>query len=131
MNILHATLDHVTSSEHLSCISANVGNETFHLLLAEPFNVVAGTPVTLAFKETEVILSPDSVPCTANTAFGIIRDIHKGTILSEVLFEYHNAILSALVPTLTFSALRLEIGMKIAWSVQPSEISLMRRNGGE
>ena len=130
MNTLPATLTAITSSDHLSCLSATVGEDTFHLLLAEPFCEPLGTPLTLAFKETEVILAADASPCTANGAYGTIRSIRRGDVLSEVAFEYGDLLLRALVPTLTLDPLGLEVGMRVAWAVQPSEISLLRENHG-
>ncbi len=130
MNTLNATLSAITASDRLACISAAVGGETFHLLLAEPFDEPLGTPLTLAFKETEVILAAHASPCTANGAYGTIRSIRRGDVLSEVAFEYGAFLLRALVPTLTFEPLGLEVGMRVAWAVQPSEISLLRENHG-
>ncbi len=130
MNTLSATLTAITASSHLACLSAAVGEETFHLLLAEPFHEPLGTPLTLAFKETEVILAAHASPCTANGAYGTIRSIRRGDVLCEVAFDYGDLLLHALVPTLTFDPLGLEVGMRVAWAVQPSEISLLRGRDG-
>lgn len=130
MNTLSATLTAITATDRLACVSAAVGGDTFHLLLAEPFHESPGTPLTLAFKETEVILALAETPCTANGAYGTIRSIRKGTVLSEIGFEYGGTLLHALVPTLTFDPLGMDIGMQISWAVQPGEISLIRENHG-
>ncbi len=130
MNILHATLTSITATDHLSSISVSVGRDIFHILLAQPFHDPIGSPLTITFKETEVILALSATLCTANGAYGTVRDIRQGAVLSEVTFDYEGIQLKALVPTLTFAPMGISIGMEIAWAVQPSEISLMRENHG-
>ena len=130
MNTLSATIAEIAASDHLSCLSATVGEDTFHLLLAEPFDEPTGFPVILAFKETEVILTKEPSPSTANRAMAMIRKIRRGEVLTEVTLEYGQTSLAALVPTLTFDPLGLEEGMSVGWMVQPGEISLMRGNHG-
>lgn len=131
MNTLPATLKSVHTSERLSCLCVDVFGDDFYVLLVETFNEPTGTSLTLAFKETEIILAFTETPCTANGTYGTIRDIRRGEVLSEVTFDYHGNALKALVPTLTFEPLGMEIGMHIGWAIQPSEISLMRENHGE
>lgn len=62
MNTLSATITALTASEHLSILSVAVGADSFHLLLAEASHEPIGKNVTLAFKETEVILSKKQLP---------------------------------------------------------------------
>lgn len=132
MNVLKATITSVISSEHLSYLGVNVGDDTFYLLLAEisDENHLLNTPVTLAFKETEVILSKTRVSTTANIQCAFVQTIEQGTILSHITFTYHELTLSALVPTLTFDTLDICEGGEIYWMVSPSEISLLRETHG-
>lgn len=131
MNTLPATLKSVHTSERLSCLGVDVFGDDFFILLVETFHEPLGTSLTLAFKETEIILAHTETPCTANGAYGTIRTIRRGNVLSEVSFDYHGVILNALVPTLTFDPLGMEPGMNVGWAIQPGEISLMRENHGE
>jgi len=130
MNILSATITAVTASEHMSILTVSVAKESFHLLLAEASDEAIGTNVTLAFKETEVILSKHSTPTTANSGRALVQKIEKGVVLSQITLTYHETTLSALVPTLTFNTLMIREGDEVSWMVQPSEISLLRGTHG-
>jgi molybdopterin-binding protein len=132
MNILKAAITSVTTSEHLSCLGVAVGEDTFYLLLAEASNEknLLNTPVTLAFKETEVILSVALSAATANMQRAIVQTIERGIILSQVTLTYHETTIMALVPTVTFNTLSIREGAEVCWMVQPSEISLLRETHG-
>lgn len=130
MNTLNATITAIKASDHLSILSVDIGEDRFHLLLAEASHEPIGTSVTLAFKETEITLSKHPLITTANCAKGIVQKISRGVILSQVTFTYHDMTLKALVPTLTFETLSIDEGDTIYWIVQPSEISLLRETHG-
>lgn len=132
MNTFSATITAVTTSAHLSSICVAVGDDSFHLLLAEASNVddLLHTSVTLAFKETEVILSKVFTQTTANLLQGTIQEIKKGIVLSEVILNYQESTVTALVPTVTFDTLNMLQGDTVNWMVQPSEISLLRGHDG-
>ncbi|WP_295053443.1 hypothetical protein [Sulfuricurvum sp.] len=126
MNTLLATLTSITASEHLSILTASAGEDMFHLLLAEQCHEAIGTPLRLAFKETEVILSKEFTTSTANIQSAAVEKIDKGIVLSQITLLYDEITLTALVPTLTFNQLNIVEGDTISWMVQPSEISLIR-----
>jgi len=130
MNILPATLTAITSSEHLSILTVCVGDDHFHLLLAEQCHNPIGTPLLLAFKETEVILVKSSVGTTANIFQGSIRTIEKGSILSQVILNYQEMTITSLVSTLALERLEIKENDTLSWMVQPSEISLLRSHHG-
>lgn len=130
MNTLHATLTAITASEHLSILTVRVGSDPFHLLLAEASDAAVGTNVTLAFKETEVILSKDSTTTSANCARATVQKIETGIVLSQITLSYHEMSLIALVPTLMFNTLMIVEGDEVSWMVQPSEISLLKETHG-
>jgi molybdopterin-binding protein len=132
MNTLSATITALTTSEHLSILTVAVENDPFHLLLAEASNAedLIGTSVTLAFKETEVILSKEPINTTANIGRATVQKIERGTVLSQITLLYHETIVTALVPTLTFDTLEINEADDVHWMVQPSEISLLRGSNG-
>lgn len=130
MNTLQATITAVTASEHLSILTVAVGDEPFHLLLAEASDASIGSNVTLAFKETEVILASAPAATTANIHRATVSKIEQGNVLSQITLTYHEATLMALVPTLTFDTLMIDEGDEVYWMVQPSEISLLRETHG-
>lgn len=132
MNLLSATIATITTSEHLSCLSVLVGENTFYLLLAEASNEneLLNTPVTLAFKETEVIISKILTATTANVQKATVHTVEHGNILSQITLDYFDILITALVPTLTFKTLEIAEGDNVYWMVQPSEISLLRGPNG-
>ncbi|MCX6062300.1 MAG: hypothetical protein NT103_08645 [Campylobacterales bacterium] len=132
MNILSAIIKDVTASEHLSILTVEVGDDSFHLLLAEasdPEHLVR-TNVTLAFKETEVILSQTYTQTTANIQRASVQKIERGIVLSQITLTYGDSTVIALVPSLTFDTLAIREGDNLFWMVQPSEISLLRGSNG-
>lgn len=130
MNTLSATLYAITASEHLSILTVAVGEDNFHLLLAEACHDGLGETLTLAFKETEVLLASSSTATSANIQRAVIAKIERGSVLSQITLTYHEHTLSALVPTLTFDTLNIEVGDQVFWMVSPSEISLLRGHHG-
>lgn len=132
MNILPATITALTTSEHLSILTVAVGDHPFHLLLAEASDAeeLLGTNVTLAFKETEVILSKLLSATTANIHYALVLRIERGIVLSQIALTYGDTSITALVPTLTFDTLDIREGDDVYWMVQPSEISLLRGSNG-
>jgi molybdopterin-binding protein len=130
MNTLSATITAVSASEHLSILTASVGEDHLHLLLAEQYHDAIGTSLTLAFKETEVILSKTRIATTANIQRAFVHTIENGIILSHITLSYQELTLSALVPTLTFNTLDISEGDEVYWMVSPSEISLLRERHG-
>lgn len=130
MNTLSATLTAITASEHLSILTVSVAEEYFHLLLAEQCHSMIGESLTLAFKETEVILTSTPTATTANLQRAVISKIAQGSVLSQITLSYHETTLIALVPTLTFNTLNVDEGDELFWMVSPSEISLLRGSNG-
>lgn len=130
MNTLQATITAVTASEHMSILTVAIQEDSFHLLLAEASDALIGSNVTLAFKETEVILTNETTATTANSGRAIVQRIEKGVVLSQITLTYHETNLIALVPTLTFNPLMIVEGDEVSWMVQPSEISLLRGHHG-
>ncbi len=130
MNTLPAILSAITASEHLSILTVTVGEDNFHLLLAEQCHDAAGESLMLAFKETEVILASAPIATTANIQRALISKIEQGSVLSQITLAYYDKTITALVPTLTFNTLSIGEGEEVFWMVSPSEISLLRGHHG-
>lgn len=126
MNTLAATLTAFTVSEHLSSLRVSVGEDPFILLLAEHPRYRIGDTLTLAFKETEILLSCVPSPSTANIHSATVTRIERGAVLTQVGLAYAGTVLNALVPTMTFDPLGLAVGDTVGWMVSPAEISLVR-----
>lgn len=130
MNTLSATLTAITASEHLSILTVAVGEDNFYLLLAEACHDGIGETLTLAFKETEVLLASSATNTTANIQRAVIDKIDRGSVLSQITLTYHENTVTALVPTLIFNTLNIDVGDNVFWLVSPSEISLLRGHHG-
>lgn len=131
MNRLKAQITSIQSSEHLSFVGVEANGELLHLLLLEKPLEVIGDEVNLVFKESEVILSKDVVNSTANMSKGIINEIQKGEILTQVTLSYNDIEIASLVPTQTFDMMKCNLGDTIYWIINPSEISLQRSHYGK
>jgi molybdopterin-binding protein len=130
MNTLPATLYAITASDHLTLLTVWVGEDPFYLLLAQHCHDPIGTELTLAFKETEVLLASTSTATTANIQRAVVSTIEQGSVLSQITLTYHETTITALVPTLTFNPLNIHEGDDVFWMVSPSEISLLRETHG-
>lgn len=126
MNTLTATITAITASDHLSSLCVAVGDDTFHLLLAEHSHDRVGDTLTLVFKETEILLSKSLTPSTANTHTATIVRIERGKVLTQISLAYRDTPLTALVPTATFEPLEMKETEVVGWMVSPGEISLVR-----
>jgi molybdopterin-binding protein len=114
----------------MSILTTSVGDDLFHLLLAEQYCDTIGESLILAFKETEVILVSAPIVTTANIHRATISKIEQGNVLSQITLIYHENTITALVPTLTFNTLHLHVENEVFWMVNPSEISLLRGHHG-
>ena len=130
MNTLSATLTAITASDHMSIITASVGDDLFYLLLAEQYCNPIGESLVLVFKETEVLLTSTLTTTTANIHRAMIAKIEQGNVLTQVSLTYQETTITTLVPTLTFDTLNLSEGSEVFWMVNPSEISLLRGQHG-
>ena len=130
MNTLAATLTAITASDHMSILTASAGDDLFYLLLAEQYHDTIGESLVLVFKETEVALTSTLTTTTANIHRAVISKIEQGNVLSQITLTYHENIITALVPTLTFNTLQLQVENEVFWMVSPSEISLLRGHHG-
>ena len=130
MNTLSATLTAITASDHMSILTASIGDDLFYLLLAEQYCNPIGESLVLVFKETEVALTSTLTTTTANIHRAVISKIEQGNVLSQITLTYHDSIITALVPTLTFDTLHLQVENEVFWMVSPSEISLLRGHYG-
>ncbi len=131
MNTLSATVANIENSSHLCGLRVSFCGDIFELILVESLALSDGDTVTLAFKETEVILlkTPFS-SCSANALIGTIISIESGNILTSVTLSYQATTIVSLITTNAYKRLELTIGDEIIWMVQPSEISLLRGYDG-
>jgi molybdopterin-binding protein len=130
LNQLKGRITSIQSSQHLSIVDVEVKDDILHLLLLEKPIETIGSEVNLAFKESEVILSKESINSTANICSGRIDKMEEGEILTYVTLLYQDIQIAALVPAATFASLECKPGDIIYWIISPSEISLQRDHHG-
>ena len=131
MNTLSASVTTIDKSSHSCALGVSFSNNLFELILVETPSLKCGDPVTIVFKETEVILQKSSLQLSsANTQKGIITDIESGIVLTSVTLSYHDTSIVSLITTNALKRLELAIGDEVVWMVQPSEISLLRGHDG-
>lgn len=132
MNTIPATVIDLISSEHLSYITVSMGKDRLQLLLAESCDKdkFIDQEVTLAFKETEIIITKELIISTANSLPARIVQIKEGLILTQITLDYQNLHLNALIPSSSQTALNLQNGDTVYWMIQASEISLLRDTHG-
>jgi molybdopterin-binding protein len=130
MNILEATIHSSQSSKHISIITVMVHDDFLDLFVVqEHFLEPVGAKISLAFKETEVILAKTTSETTANINRALIKEIKQGQILTEISLTYHDATINTLVQNAKFEKLGLCRGDRVYWIVNPAEISLLRSRG--
>lgn len=131
MNTLSATVANIENSSHLCGLRVSFCGDIFELILVESLALNDGDTVTLAFKETEVILLKTALSfCSANALIGTIISIESGNILTSVTLSYQATTIVSLITTHAYKRLELMIGDEVIWMVQPSEISLLRGHDG-
>lgn len=131
MNTLSASVISVDLSSHLCALNVSIADDVFELILVESPTFVQGDRITLAFKETEVILQKSfSQISSANAQKGIITVIESGIVLTSIHLNYHDTSIVSLITTNAFKRLELSTGDEVVWMVQPSEISLLRGHNG-
>lgn len=130
MNTISVSVVSYRSSSSLSSVVTEYQEDQFVFLVAEKnIKFHQQESITIAFKETEVILSKccDS-NFTANAHSAIIKSIDEGIVLTSVVLAYHDIFITALVSTHIINQLMLKPEDKVIWLIQPSEISYLRGN---
>lgn len=85
-----------------------------------------GKEIFALFKETEVVISTDKKPQISieNQLKGIVTQIEKGSLLSELTIQTGQHFLTAIITTATAESLRLQEGSDILAMVKVNDIML-------
>ena len=130
MNVLKGTIQGIESSAHSSLVNVDVRGDHFFVVLLETPQTAdylkADRPVTLLFKESEVIIGKAvrGQLGLVNHMQAVVHSIKKGTVLTEVNMTYRNTDLAAIVPTKAADDLRLRAGETVDWFIKVNEITL-------
>lgn len=115
----------------MSVVSVEIGSKIeFHAIVIdtpESANYLQkDQEVIVLFKETEVIITTDKTPNISieNQIAGIIINIEKGSLLSELTIQVANHQLSAILTSKSVEALNLRTGSEIIAMIKINDVML-------
>jgi len=135
MNKLKGKISRIESSEHLSMVTIEVGEDIFSAVVLEtPQTAVylkEGNAVTLLFKETEVAIAKNLSGAISlrNRFQAVIKRIETAPILSKIVLTYKNREIVSIISTRSAQRLDLREGDSVEWLVKANEVSLLRGEG--
>ena len=135
MNKLKGKISRIESSEHLSMVTIEAGEDLFSAVVLETPKTAdylkEGNAVTLLFKETEVSLAKGLTGAISlrNRFKAVIKRIETAPILSKIVLNYKNAEIISIISTSSVDRLGLRPGDEVEWLVKTNEVSLFRGAG--
>ncbi|MDF1548705.1 MAG: hypothetical protein P1P88_12850 [Bacteroidales bacterium] len=132
MNTLPGKIYKVESTKGISLVDICIDDDQFSSLIinseATDSYILAGNPVNMLFKETEISLKcyRDKLVKRQNKVIVEVIDITNGQILSEVKLNYKGFPVTAIVLTRLLNELGLEVGKKAVMILRTQEILLSR-----
>lgn len=128
MNKLIGQIVAIDCNHHMSLVDVAVGNDIFTATLLETpateAKLKVGNPVTLLFKETEVSVAKNlsGLISLRNRAAVTVRSIERGDILSAVVLDYADKMLTAVITTRGVHRLELAIGDEVEALIKANEM---------
>ncbi|MCF6240346.1 MAG: hypothetical protein L3J74_03255 [Bacteroidales bacterium] len=133
MNKLQGIIKNIQTHEGISLIDIAIGEDEFSSLIINSNTtdeyIKLGNSVYLLFKETEVSVKnyhPEFHKKRKNKIVTVVKNIRKGTILSEIQFNYKNKIITAIILTRLLNELDLQINNKAIVILRTQEILLSK-----
>jgi len=130
MNVLKGIIAEIKSHEGISLVKVNSNNFTFSSIVLDTPETAKylekNNPVTIIFKETEVIISTDlnmkisiqnQIPCR-------IQSIKKGIILSQINLVMNGENIKSIITTNACKQLNLKENDSILALIKTNEVSL-------
>lgn len=134
MNKFEGTIEKVESHGDLSLVTVAIqgGLSVRSIVIETPETapyLQEGHPISVVFKETEVILCSSETPqISIRNKFPMeIVDVEEGRLLSRVLLRGEAGELASVVPSETISGLGLQPGKKVFALVKTNEVMLSDR----
>lgn len=133
MNNLKGHISAVQVSGTMSIVSVTIAkNLIWKVIVIEtpetsPYLVI-NKKITLLFKETEVIIGTGDLPNVSiqNRINGTIKQLKKGTLLSNVLINTTHGDISAILATEAIEQLQLKEDLNVTAMVKLNEIMLSK-----
>lgn len=132
MNTLPGKIYKVESTKGISLVDICIDDDQFSSLIinseATDSYILAGNPVNMLFKETEISLKcyRDKLVKRQNKVIVEVINITNGQILSEVKLNYKGFPVTAIILTRLLNELGLEVGKKAVMILRTQEILLSR-----
>lgn len=132
MNTLPGKIYKVESTKGISLVDICIDDDQFSSLIinseATDSYILAGNPVNMLFKETEISLKcyRDKLVKRQNKVIVEVINITNGQILSEVKLNYKGFSVTAIILTRLLNELGLEVGKKAVMILRTQEILLSR-----
>ncbi|MDT0642668.1 TOBE domain-containing protein [Zunongwangia sp. F363] len=130
MNILKGEISAIESSGSLSILDILVTGVQLKVIVVETPETASylktGKKMRLLFKETEVILSKNTLPYISieNQFPGRVLEIIKGELLSEVRIKSLGSEISAVISRKKLEEIQLKINSEVVVMMKSNEIML-------
>lgn len=131
MNRLRGKILDVQTDGYVSLVDVAVGNNTFSATLLEttataPY-LAPGREVLVLFKETEVSLARDlrGMISLRNRLQATVRQVRRGTILSEVALDCEGMRVTSVVTTRSIERLGVSEGDQLEALIKANEVTLV------
>lgn len=131
MNKLNGTIQSIQSSNMMSLISIKSNEDIFSAIILEgtdeQLNYKKLDDVFIVFKETEVGIAKNlSGQISFRNRFkAYISNIEKGKLLTKIILNYKNKLITSIISTQSANDMQLQIDDNVEWLVKTNEVSLM------
>jgi len=132
MNSLKGKIEAVNVSGDLSIVSVKVNNTNFSAIVIDTPKtdnyLVKGNPISVIFKETEVIIGIGSVEGISlrNKLFGEVISIASDTLLSKLVVDTDVGEITSIITSKSVKRLKIEVGTKLTAMIKTNELMLSK-----
>lgn len=130
MNTLKGKIASIKTTQSLSLVTIQIEDVFFNTIVIEtpdtaPY-IKTGGPITILFKETEVIIGKGSEHHISiqNKVMGTVFKIEKGELLCKVIIDTTIGKITAILTLDAAKYLQLEINDKVTVMIKTTEIML-------
>ena len=133
MNKLPGVITNIQQSGAILLVDADVNGHGFSALLIEsasrPEWLQVGNSIDLVFKETEVSLAKNrsGMISMRNRMKCTVQHIERGELLSKVVLQFQEYLITSAITTRSVISLDLKIGDVVEALVKANEVSLMKK----
>jgi molybdate transport system regulatory protein len=133
MNKIPGTITQIQQSGAILLVDIDVDGHQFSALLVQsatpPDWLLAGNPIDVVFKETEVSIAKDlsGIISMRNRMKCTVLQIERGELLSKIDLKFQNFLISSAITTRSVDALELNIGDEVEALVKANEVALMKK----